>query len=91
MNHAEPDHAGVIPHTMKIATKAKLVATSRGAKMAQVYYRVPQERVKVVSDNDTISLGDKTLRFIEAQMLHWPRDDVHLHRGRRDTFPMRLL
>ncbi|MEM3553884.1 MAG: FprA family A-type flavoprotein [Candidatus Bathyarchaeia archaeon] len=72
MNHAEPDHAGAIPHIMKIASKAKLVATGRGAKMAQVYYHVPQERIKVVADNEAISLGDKNLRFIEAPMLHWP-------------------
>jgi flavorubredoxin len=72
MNHAEPDHAGAIPYIMKVASRAKLVATARGAKMAQIYYRVPQERIKVVADNETISLGDKTLRFIEAPMLHWP-------------------
>ncbi|MCS7135941.1 MAG: FprA family A-type flavoprotein [Nitrososphaerota archaeon] len=72
MNHAEPDHAGAIPHIMKIAPKAKLVTTGRGAKMAQVYYHVSQERIKVVADNDIISLGDKNLRFIEAPMLHWP-------------------
>ncbi|MEM3616593.1 MAG: FprA family A-type flavoprotein [Candidatus Bathyarchaeia archaeon] len=72
MNHAEPDHAGAIPHMMKIASKAKLVATGRGAKMAQIYYHVPQERIKVVADNEAISLGDKTPRFIEAPMLHWP-------------------
>ncbi|MEM1563818.1 MAG: FprA family A-type flavoprotein [Candidatus Bathyarchaeia archaeon] len=72
MNHAEPDHAGAIPHVMKISPKAKLVATGRGAKMAQVYYHIPQERIKVVADNEALSLGDKTLRFIEAPMLHWP-------------------
>lgn len=72
MNHAEPDHAGAIPYVMGIAPKAKLVTTSRGAKMAQIYYHVPQERIKIVADNDTISLGGKTLRFIEAPMLHWP-------------------
>jgi flavorubredoxin len=72
MNHAEPDHAGAIPHMMKIAQKAELVTTSIGAKMAQIYYRVPQERIKVVSENETLSLGGKTLRFIEAPMLHWP-------------------
>jgi len=72
MNHAEPDHAGAIPYIMKIASKAKLITTGRGAKMAQIYYHVPQERIKVVSDGETVSLGDKTLRFIEAPMLHWP-------------------
>ena len=72
MNHAEPDHAGAIPHIMKIASKARLITTGRGAKMAQIYYRVPPERIRVVSDGETISLDDKTLRFIEAPMLHWP-------------------
>lgn len=72
MNHAEPDHAGAIPHIMKIAQKAKLVTTSRGSKMAQIYYHVPQERIKIVSDRETINLGNKTLHFIEAPMLHWP-------------------
>jgi flavorubredoxin len=72
MNHAEPDHAGAIPHVMKIASRAKLITTGKGAKMAQIYYHVPPERIMVVSDGETISLGDKTLRFIEAPMLHWP-------------------
>ncbi|MEM1538405.1 MAG: FprA family A-type flavoprotein [Candidatus Nezhaarchaeales archaeon] len=72
MNHAEPDHAGAIPHLMKIAPKAKLITSSRGAKMAKTFYAVPQDRIKVVSDNETLDLGGKTLRFIEAPMLHWP-------------------
>ena len=72
MNHAEPDHAGSIPHIMSINSKAKLVTTNRGAKMAQIYYKVPEERTKVVADGETIDLGGKTLRFIEAPMLHWP-------------------
>jgi len=72
MNHAEPDHAGAIPHMMRIASEARLIASGRGAKMAQIYYHVPSERIRVVGDGETISLGDKTLRFIEAPMLHWP-------------------
>jgi len=72
MNHAEPDHAGGIPYIMSINSKAKLVTTSRGAKMAQTFYKVSEERIIVVRDQETISLGGKTLRFIEAPMLHWP-------------------
>jgi len=72
MNHAEPDHAGAIPHLMLINSKAMLVTTNRGAKMAHAYYKVPEERIKVVSDQETIDLGGKRLRFIEAPMLHWP-------------------
>jgi flavorubredoxin len=72
MNHAEPDHAGSIPHIMGINSKAKLITSIKGAKMAQTFYKVPEERIIAVRDQETISLGDKTLRFIEAPMLHWP-------------------
>jgi len=72
MNHAEPDHAGAIPHMMKINSKAILVTTSRGAAMARTFYNVPKERIKKVSDQESIDLGGKNLRFIEAPMLHWP-------------------
>jgi flavorubredoxin len=72
MNHAEPDHAGAIPHIMSINSKAKLVTTGKGAKMAQTFYKVSEERIQVVHDQETIDLGGKTLRFIEAPMLHWP-------------------
>ena len=72
MNHAEPDHAGAIPHVMKLSKKASLVTTKKGAKMAQLYYGVPEERIIVVGDGDTIDLGGKTLRFVDAPWQHWP-------------------
>jgi len=72
MNHAEPDHASAIPHMMRISPKAKLVVTNKGAKMAKVYYGVPEDRMMVVSDQQTVDLGHRTLQFIEAPMLHWP-------------------
>jgi len=72
MNHAEPDHAGAIPHLMLINSKAMLVTTSKGAKMAHAFYRVSEKRIKIVSDQETIDLGGKKLRFIDAPMLHWP-------------------
>ena len=72
MNHAEPDHAGAIPHIMALSPSAKLVTTQKGAKMAQVYYGVPEERTIVVKEGDTLDLGGKTLRFIDAPWQHWP-------------------
>jgi len=72
MNHAEPDHASAIPYILEKNTKAKLVLTKRGAEAAKIYYKVDEKRMHIVSDEDTINLGDKTLRFIEAPMLHWP-------------------
>ncbi len=72
MNHAEPDHAGAIPYLLKANSRAKLVTTKTGAQAAQTYFKVPEERIMTVKDNDTLELGGKTLKFIEAPMLHWP-------------------
>ena len=72
MNHAEPDHAGSIPHVMKMNEKVTLVTTKKGAKIAGSYFGVPEERIEIVGEGDTIDLGGKTLRFIEAPWLHWP-------------------
>jgi flavorubredoxin len=72
MNHAEPDHAGAIPYVMSLNGKVKLLTTLKGSKMAQTYYKVPPDRIVVVKNGDQLDLGGKTLKFIEAPMLHWP-------------------
>jgi len=72
MNHAEPDHAGAIPFLMKSSSKAMLLTSEKGAKLAQVYYQVPVERIKIVKDGESINLGGKTLQSISAPFLHWP-------------------
>lgn len=72
MNHAEPDHSGSIPYFLKACPKARFIASEKGIKMAQVQYGVPVDRIQAVKDGDTLSLGDKTLKFLEAPWLHWP-------------------
>jgi flavorubredoxin len=72
MNHAEPDHAGSIPRVLEVAKNAKLVVTKMGVDMAKIFHNVPDERMMSVKEGDTLSLGDKTLRFIDAPWLHWP-------------------
>lgn len=87
MNHAEPDHAGSIPHIMALSTKAKLITTAKGAKMAQIFYKVPEERIIAVHDGETLDLGDKTLQFIEAPMLHWPETMFTYIKENKILFP----
>jgi flavorubredoxin len=72
MNHAEPDHAGSIPQVMAVVKDAKLIVTKLGMEMAKVFYEVPPERTIMVKEGDTVDLGGKTLRFIDAPWLHWP-------------------
>jgi flavorubredoxin len=44
----------------------------RGLGMAKIFYDVSDDRMLEVEEDDTIDLGGKTLRFIEAPWLHWP-------------------
>lgn len=71
MNHAEPDHAGSIPYILD-RYGSTLLTSAKGADLARVFYKVAPERIRVVKDNETVALGGKTLRFINAPFLHWP-------------------
>jgi flavorubredoxin len=87
MNHAEPDHSHSIPRIMEKAPEAMLVTTEKGAKMAETYYGVFQERIMVVKEGDTLDLGNRTLRFISAPWLHWPETMFTFLEENRILFP----
>ena len=40
--------------------------------MAKRFYGIIQDRIIIIKDQEKLDLGGKTLRFIEAPMLHWP-------------------
>lgn len=69
--HAELDHSGAMPKLMEFATKAKVIATKAGK--AALYEQFGTDwDADVVKTGDELELGKKTLKFIEAKMLHWP-------------------
>ncbi|MFH0859845.1 MAG: flavodoxin domain-containing protein [Candidatus Altiarchaeota archaeon] len=70
-NHVEVDHSGAIPKIMELNPKAALVCSSRG-KDGLIKHYGGDWNYKVVKTGDEIKLGSKTLKFIEAPMLHWP-------------------
>ncbi len=72
MNHAEPDHANAIPFIMEKAKNAKLVVGKVGADTEKGYYGIKDDRLIIVDEKIELSLGDKTLKFIDAPWLHWP-------------------
>jgi len=70
-NHVETDHSGAISEILKLAPQAKLVGTARCKEGLQKHYFGNWD-FQVVKTGDEISLGERTLKFIEAPMLHWP-------------------
>jgi len=72
VNHAEQDHSGAIPLMLELYSKAKVVTNQKCKKMLMEHLLVAEDRIITVKDNDTLSLGGKTLRFIFAPWVHWP-------------------
>jgi len=70
-NHVETDHSGAISEILKLAPKAKVVGTAKCKEGLQKHYFGNWD-FQVVKTGDEISLGERSLRFIEAPMLHWP-------------------
>ncbi len=71
LNHTEPDHSGSLKHLLKIATNATVVSSGQGLNYLTEMVGFPFKSLKV-KDGDTLSLGNKTLKFIGAPNLHWP-------------------
>ena len=71
-NHAEPDHSGGFPAVMGICKKAVLVCDAKCKDALEHHYDTKDWRFLVVREGETLSLGKRTLQFIETPMAHWP-------------------
>ncbi len=71
VNHTEPDHAGSAFKLIEMNPEITLV----GSQMAIAFMKeITNREFKsiVVKEGDSLSLGNKTLRFVNAVNLHWP-------------------
>lgn len=75
-HHAEQDHSGAIPDVLERFPDAKVVASTKAKGMLIDLLRIPEDAFVTVEDGETLSLGDKTLRFIYTPWVHWPETMV---------------
>ncbi|PKP55657.1 MBL fold hydrolase, partial [Candidatus Atribacteria bacterium HGW-Atribacteria-1] len=52
--------------------EAKIVTNEKCKNMLMEHLLIKEDRIITVNDNDTLSLGGKTLRFIFTPWVHWP-------------------
>ena len=71
-NHAEPDHSGGLPATMKACPQAELVCNPKCKVALEMHYDTAAWKWHVVEDGEELSLGKRTLSFINTPMVHWP-------------------
>lgn len=73
VQHMEPDHsAGICAFAKKYPT-AKILSTDKAFVMMKQYFGEDfADRRYVIKDGDKVSIGERTLTFIAAPMVHWP-------------------
>ena len=72
INHAEPDHSSSLPRLLE-RNPGLEIYVSRGGKISvSRHFPGSEGNLKVVKTGDSINIGKRTLKFFEAQMLHWP-------------------
>lgn len=72
LNHLEPDHSGALPELLRRAPQAKLYISSRGKPMLKGLLHGDQFAFTPVKTGDVVSLGERSLHFLQTPFLHWP-------------------
>jgi flavorubredoxin len=90
-NHAEQDHSGVIPRILSRYPSARVITTPRGKELLMALLHIPGERITIVQDRESLSLGDRTLEFIHAPWVHWPETMLTYLREERILFTCDLF
>ena len=73
IQHMEPDHSSSIAEFLKVYPDTVVVGNAKTFAMMQQFFGadVAPNR-EVVANNGTLSLGNRTLTFVFAPMVHWP-------------------
>ena len=69
--HGEVDHSGALVELMREIPNVPIYCTANGEKSIKGQYH-QNWNFKIVKTGDKLNLGETTLTFIEAPMLHWP-------------------
>ncbi|WP_455719212.1 FprA family A-type flavoprotein [Agathobacter sp.] len=73
VHHMEPDHSGSIKRAIEKFPNATVVGNAKTfTYMNQFFSSDVDFRKLVVKEGDTLNLGNHTLTFVMAPMVHWP-------------------
>ena len=72
VNHVEMDHSGSLPEIVDLVKPEKIFCSKMGLKAIEAHFHPEDWPLEAVENGQTISLGSKTVTFLETRMLHWP-------------------
>ncbi len=71
-NHTEMDHSGALPRIMHLIGREKPLYCSKMGKKNLAAHFGGEYDFRAVENGGTLSLGKRSLTFLETRMLHWP-------------------
>lgn len=87
VSHMEPDHASNIKNLMDKYPNLKVVGNAKTFAMIPQFFDVDlSDRTVVVKEGDTLCLGEHTLQFFMAPMVHWPEVMVSYEKTEKILF-----
>ncbi|XPV68485.1 MAG: FprA family A-type flavoprotein [Halarcobacter sp.] len=73
LHHLEPDHAGAIPELMnRVPSDVKVLISPQASAMLKAITQRDNIEFETVWTNKSITLGNKTIKFLTTPYLHWP-------------------
>ena len=76
INHMEPDHSSLISFIRKQYPGIVIVTNQKAVPMIKGYQDNYDGEIMVIKEGDELSLGNLTLKFFMAPMVHWPETMV---------------
>lgn len=71
-NHAEPDHAGALPTLVEKCPNAVVVCNKKCRDILSMQFNTAGWKFDIVDETTRISLGKRTMTFVNTPMAHWP-------------------
>ena len=71
-NHAELDHSGGLPEVLRAMPQATLLCDKKCAAALGEHFDTSAWKIQIVAGGQQISLGRRSLQFVETPMVHWP-------------------
>jgi len=72
VHHMEPDHSALIGKLADLFPAIKIVASAKAIQLLGQFQPGRSFNTLTVKEGDTLSLGEHTLQFFAAPMVHWP-------------------
>ena len=74
ISHLEPDHSANIKKLAEMYPDMKIVGNMKTFAFLPQFFTIEniEERKVVVAEGDTLNIGNHTLQFFMAPMVHWP-------------------